>query len=53
MFNYFSLYFDIDRSVNEVNALLDLSPCTDIDKLKLRIEQLAPSRKNGWGCVKY
>ena len=44
MFN-FGFDFDIDRSVNEVNALLDSAPSMDTDKWKLRVEQLAPSEK--------
>ena len=37
--------FDIDRSVDEVNALLDLSPSMDTNKWKSRVEPLAPSEK--------
>ena len=43
---HFSSNFDIDILVNEVNTLLDSSPCMDIDKWKLRIEQLAPPGKH-------
>ncbi|KAH9685156.1 hypothetical protein KPL70_013841 [Citrus sinensis] len=42
---YFGLDFDIDRSVDEVNALLDSAPSMDTNKWKLRVEQLAPSEK--------
>ena len=42
---HFGLDFDIDRSVNEVNALLDLAPSIDTNKWKSRVEQLAPSEK--------
>ncbi|KAH9802357.1 hypothetical protein KPL71_001349 [Citrus sinensis] len=42
---HFGLDFDIDRSVNEVNALLDSAPSMDTNKWKSRVEQLAPSEK--------
>ncbi|KAH9793150.1 hypothetical protein KPL71_004433 [Citrus sinensis] len=42
---HFGLDFDIDRSVDEVNALLDSAPSMDTNKWKLRVEQLAPSEK--------
>ena len=42
---HFGLDFDIDRSVDKVNALLDLAPSMDTNKWKLRVEQLAPSEK--------
>ena len=42
---HFSLGFDIDRSVVEVNALLDLAPSMDTNKWKSRVEQLASSEK--------
>ena len=42
---HFTLYFDIDRSIDEVNALLDLTPSMDTNKWKSRVEQLAPSEK--------
>ncbi|KAH9698032.1 hypothetical protein KPL71_023850 [Citrus sinensis] len=42
---HFGFDFDIDRSVDEVNALLDSAPSMDTNKLKLRVEQLAPSEK--------
>ena len=38
---HFSLNFDINRSIDEVNVLLHSSSCMDIDKWKSRIEQLA------------
>ena len=37
--------FDIDRSVEEVNALLDSVPSMDTNQWKSRVEQLAPSEK--------
>lgn len=37
--------FDIDRSFDEVNALLDLSPPINTNKWDSRIEQPVPSRK--------
>ncbi|KAH9780390.1 hypothetical protein KPL71_008058 [Citrus sinensis] len=42
---HFCLDFDIDRSVDEVNALLDSTPSMDTNKWKSRVEQLAPSEK--------
>ncbi|KAH9656697.1 hypothetical protein KPL70_022786 [Citrus sinensis] len=42
---HFDFDFDIDRSVDEVNALLDSTPSMDINKWKSRVEQLAPSEK--------
>ncbi|KAH9724739.1 hypothetical protein KPL70_007603 [Citrus sinensis] len=42
---HFGLDFDIDRSVDEVNALLDSAPSMDTNKWKSRVEQLAPSEK--------
>ncbi|KAK9185186.1 hypothetical protein WN943_025540 [Citrus x changshan-huyou] len=42
---HFDLNFDIDRSVDEVNALLDLAQSMDTNKWKSRVEQLAPSEK--------
>ena len=39
------LDFDIDRSVDEVNALLDFVLSLDTNKWKSRVEQLAPSEK--------
>ncbi|XP_052287336.1 uncharacterized protein LOC127898878, partial [Citrus sinensis] len=42
---HFGLDFDIDRSVDEVNALLDSAPSLDTNKWKSRVEQLAPSEK--------
>ena len=42
---HFGWDFDIDRSVDEVNALLDSAPSIDINKWKSRVEQLAPSEK--------
>ncbi|KAH9649110.1 hypothetical protein KPL70_025865 [Citrus sinensis] len=42
---HFGFDFDIDRSVDEVNALLDSAPSMDINKWKSRVEQLAPSEK--------
>ncbi|KAH9724538.1 hypothetical protein KPL70_007523 [Citrus sinensis] len=38
-------HFDIDRSVDEVNALLNSAPSMDTNKWKSRVEQLAPSEK--------
>ena len=40
---HFGLDFDIDRSVEEVNALLDSAPSMDTNQWKSRVEQLAPS----------
>ena len=40
---HFALDFDIDISVDEVNALLDSAPSMDTNKWKLRVKQLAPS----------
>ncbi|KAH9671232.1 hypothetical protein KPL70_017283 [Citrus sinensis] len=42
---HFGLDFDIDRSVDEVNALLDSKPSMDTNKWKSRVKQLAPSEK--------
>ncbi|KAH9697871.1 hypothetical protein KPL71_023794 [Citrus sinensis] len=42
---HFGFDFDIDRSVDEVNALLDSAPSIDTNKWKSRVEQLAPSEK--------
>ena len=42
---HFGLDFDIDRSVEEVNALLDSTPSMDTNKWKLKVEQPAPSEK--------
>ncbi|KAH9793911.1 hypothetical protein KPL71_004706 [Citrus sinensis] len=42
---HFGLDFDIDRSVDEVNALLDSAPSMDTNKWKSRVEQLAPLEK--------
>ncbi|KAH9770105.1 hypothetical protein KPL71_012260 [Citrus sinensis] len=42
---HFGLDFDIDRSVDEVNALLDSAPSMDTNKWKSRVEQLAPAEK--------
>ncbi|KAH9658353.1 hypothetical protein KPL70_023455 [Citrus sinensis] len=42
---HFGFDFDIDRSVDEVNALLDSASSMDTNKLKSRVEQLAPSEK--------
>ncbi|KAH9667290.1 hypothetical protein KPL70_020978 [Citrus sinensis] len=42
---HFGLDFDIDRSVDEINALLDSAPSMDTNKWKSRVEQLAPSEK--------
>ncbi|KAH9769486.1 Integrase catalytic domain-containing protein [Citrus sinensis] len=42
---HFGFDFDIDRSVDEVNALLDSAPSMDTNKWKSRVEQLAPSEK--------
>ena len=42
---HFGFDFDIDRSVNEVNALLDSAPSMDTNKWKSIVEQLAPSEK--------
>ena len=42
---HFGLDFDIDKSVDEVNALLDSTPSMDTNKLKSKVEQLAPSEK--------
>ncbi|KAH9698867.1 hypothetical protein KPL71_024159 [Citrus sinensis] len=39
------LDFDIDRSVDEVNVLLDSAPSMDTNKWKSRVEQLAQSEK--------
>ena len=40
---HFCLDFNVNRSVDEVNALLYSSPSIDSNKWKLRIEQLAPT----------
>ncbi|KAH9670818.1 hypothetical protein KPL70_017120 [Citrus sinensis] len=42
---HFGLDFDIDRSVNEVNALLDSAPSMGTSKWKSRVEPLAQSEK--------
>ena len=42
---HFGLDFDIDRSVDEVNALLDSAPSMDTNKWKSKVEQLVPSEK--------
>ncbi|KAH9782028.1 hypothetical protein KPL71_008713 [Citrus sinensis] len=42
---HFGLDFDIDRSVDEVNALLDSALSMDTNKCKSKVEQLAPSEK--------
>ncbi|KAK9222119.1 hypothetical protein WN944_010551 [Citrus x changshan-huyou] len=42
---HFGLDFDIDRSVDEVNTLLDSAPSMDTKKWKSRVEQLTPSEK--------
>ncbi|KAH9744096.1 hypothetical protein KPL70_003541 [Citrus sinensis] len=42
---HFDFDFDIDRSVDEVNALLHSAPSKDTNKWKSRVEQLAPSEK--------
>ncbi|KAH9680959.1 BED-type domain-containing protein [Citrus sinensis] len=42
---HFGLDFDIDRSVDEMNALLDSAPSMDTNKWKSRVEQLALSEK--------
>ena len=42
---HFGFDFDIDRSVGEVNALLDSAPSMDTNKWKSRVEQLAPLEK--------
>ncbi|KAH9704471.1 hypothetical protein KPL70_011476 [Citrus sinensis] len=42
---HFGFDFDIDRSVDEVNALLDSAPSMDANKWKSRVEQLAPLEK--------
>ena len=42
---HFGFDFDIDRSVEEVNALLDSAPSMDTNKWNSRVEQLAPSEK--------
>ncbi|KAH9744056.1 hypothetical protein KPL70_003526 [Citrus sinensis] len=42
---HFGLNFDIDRSVDEVNALLYSAPSMDTNKWKSRVEQLTPSEK--------
>ena len=42
---HFGFDFDIDRSVDEVNALLDSAPSMDTNKWKSRVEQLALSEK--------
>ena len=42
---HFGLDFDIDRLVDEVNALLNLAPSIDTNKWKLKVEQLALSEK--------
>ena len=42
---HFGLDFDIDRSVEEVNALLDSTPSMNTNKWKSKVEQLASSEK--------
>ncbi|KAH9744111.1 hypothetical protein KPL70_003549 [Citrus sinensis] len=42
---HFGLDFDIGRSVDEVNALLDSASSMDNNKWKSRVEQLAPLEK--------
>ncbi|KAH9658411.1 Endonuclease [Citrus sinensis] len=42
---HFGFDFDIDRSVEEVNALLDSAPSMDTNQWKSRVEQLAPLEK--------
>ena len=42
---HFTLDFDTDKSVDEVNALLDSGSSIDTNKLKSRVKQLAPSEK--------
>ncbi|KAH9686903.1 hypothetical protein KPL70_014565 [Citrus sinensis] len=42
---HFGFDFDIDRSVDDVNALLDSVPSMDTNQWKSRVEQLAPSEK--------
>ena len=42
---YFGLNFNIDRSIDKVNALLDSAPPMDTNKWKSSVEQLAPSEK--------
>ena len=42
---HFDLDFDIDRLVDEINALLDSTSSMDINKWKSKVEQLAPSEK--------
>ncbi|KAH9801963.1 hypothetical protein KPL71_001215 [Citrus sinensis] len=42
---HFGLDFDIDRSVDDVNALLDSALSMDTNKWKSRVKQLAPSEK--------
>ena len=42
---HFDLNFDIDISVDEVNALPDSALSMDTNKWKLRVEQAAPSEK--------
>ena len=42
---HFDLNFDIDRSVDEMNALLDSTPSINTNKWKSIVEQLAPSEK--------
>ena len=37
---HFGFDFDIDRSVDEVNVLLDSTPSMDTNKWKSRVEQL-------------
>ena len=39
---HFGLDFDIERSVDEVNALFNSTPSMDTNKWKLRVKQLAP-----------
>lgn len=36
MLTYFGLDFDIDKTIDEVNVLLDSLPCMDIDKWKVK-----------------
>ena len=42
---HLGLDFDIDRLVDEVNALLDSAPSMDTNKCKSKVEQLEPSEK--------
>ena len=42
---HFGLYFDINRSIDEVNGLLDSAPFMDTNNWKSRVKQLVPSEK--------